>query len=77
MHISLDPLKVQQKINGNNPIPMSDLLFKLLNKEADERYQSAKRIVHDIDLIISEINEPDEAQSRTTLSLRMFYCHWN
>ena len=65
MHISLDPLK-----DGNNTIPISDLIFKLLNKEADERYQSAKGIMHDIDLIISEIDEPDEVQERTTLSLR-------
>jgi len=60
MHILQEPPPLYS-IDANIPIPISDLISKLLKKEADERYQSAKGIMHDIDLIMSEYDP--EAQS--------------
>ena len=57
MHITMNPSPLQS-VDANIPITMSDLIMKLLSKEADGRYQSAKGIMHDIDLIMSE-NGPD------------------
>ena len=53
MHIAHEPTPLH--INDKNvPIPVSKMISKLLNKSIDERYQTTKGIMHDIDLLISE-----------------------
>ena len=53
MHI-FEKLHPLHEIDPNIPIPLSYMISKLMEKNADLRYQSAKGIMHDLDLIISE-----------------------
>ena len=63
MHIFQEPTAVCI-IDPNIPLPLSEMISKLLKKDADERYQSAKGIIHDIDLIMSEY----ASESKVTLA---------
>ena len=62
MHVlkDLSPLHMDDE---NIPIPISKMISKLLRKSPDERYQSTKGVIYDIDLFISEY------QSATKLSI--------
>ena len=53
MHISQEvvPLHLTSK---NIPLPISNMVSKLLRKSADDRYQSTKGVMYDIDLFASE-----------------------
>ena len=53
IHIFQEPPPLCQ-INLDIPVPLSNILSKLMEKNVDSRYQSAKGIMHDIDLINSE-----------------------
>ena len=53
MHISQDPVSVCI-INPNIPVILSNMVSTLLAKNAENRYQSTKGIVYDLDLMISE-----------------------
>ena len=56
MHIFQEPTPLHV-IDPNIPLPVSDMVSKLMAKNAAERYQSAKGIMHDVDLIISEYKQ--------------------
>ena len=60
LHIFQEPTPVCQ-INASVPEILSDLVSKLLSKSPDDRYQSCKGIIYDIDLIISEYSETIKA----------------
>ena len=53
MHILKELLPVH-KLDPNIPLLLSDMVSKLMEKDVDLRYQTAKGILHDIELIISE-----------------------
>ena len=53
LHICHDPLPLHT-IDPKIPVILSDMVSRLMEKDADDRYQSAKGIMHDLDLIISE-----------------------
>jgi len=53
MHIFQEPLPVCS-INQNVPIPISMMVSILMKKEAELRYQSAKGLIFDLDLMLSE-----------------------
>ena len=48
-----EPTPIHQ-IDPSIPVPLSNMISKLMEKNIDFRYQSAKGLTHDIDLIISE-----------------------
>jgi len=52
MHISQKPIPLH-KNDVTIPIPISNLIYKLLEKSPDDRYQSANGVIHDIDLLLS------------------------
>jgi len=66
LHIFQDPISIHE-INPNVPVTVSDMILKLLKKDADGRYQSCKGLIYDIDLMISEY-ETDKALSSITLA---------
>ena len=47
----------------NIPTPISDMITKLLRKDPDERYQSAKGILHDLYLMTSEYASDNSLKS--------------
>jgi len=53
MHIFQDALPMWT-FDPNIPSPLSDMVLKLMKKKAEHRYQSAKGIIHDLDLMIAE-----------------------
>ena len=62
LHISQKPVPVCT-INPNVPVILSDMVSILLAKNAERRYQSTKGIVHDLDLMISEIDSDNTLSS--------------
>ena len=48
------PPQSPTEIDANIPLPLSNMILKLMEKNVDLRYQSAKGIMYDMDLIISE-----------------------
>ena len=55
-HLFQEPVPICD-INKNVPKILSDFILKLLNKSPDDRYQSCKGIIYDIDLLLSEYDE--------------------
>ena len=53
MHLFQEAVPLHE-IDGSIPICVSNMISKLMEKDVDLRYQSAKGIMHDIELIISE-----------------------
>jgi len=53
LHIFEDPIPACVK-NPSVPVILSDMISMLLAKDAEDRYQTTKGIVHDLDLMISE-----------------------
>jgi len=53
MHIHEKPLSLHV-LDPQIPLPVSDMISKLLEKDMDSRYKSAKGIIHDIDLIMAD-----------------------
>ena len=53
MHIFQEPLPVSS-INATIPIAISMMVSTLMQKEAELRYQSAKGLIYDLDLMLSE-----------------------
>ena len=53
LHVSQEPLPVQY-IDPNIPATVSQMISKLLSKNTDERYQTAKGLIYDLDMMISE-----------------------
>jgi len=70
MHILASSVKVCE-VNKEIPSPLSDMVSKLMNKNAEDRYQSAKGIIHDLDLMISEY-DLDKDLKRVTLAKHDF-----
>ena len=62
MHILQDPLPVNI-INPRIPDALSDMVSILLKKNAEERYLSAKGIIHDLDFMISEYPSDEKLTS--------------
>ena len=62
LHILQDPLPIST-INPNIPGPLSDMVSKLLKKNAEDRYLSAKGIIYDLDLMISEYDNDNALSS--------------
>ena len=59
MHVHKEPLPLHA-IDQSIPVPLSHIILKLMEKDVDLRYKSAKAIIHDMDLIISEYNPRTE-----------------
>jgi len=55
LHIFQEPLPVAN-MNAKIPLPISMMFSTLMKKYAEERYQSAKGLIYDLDLMISEYN---------------------
>ena len=62
MHICQDPEPVRS-FNPNVPKVLSDMISKLMEKNADCRYQSTKGIMHDLDLMIYEFDNDNQLGS--------------
>ena len=60
--ISDDPVPVCA-IDSSIPKIVSDMISKLMAKNAEDRYQTTKGIVHDLDLMISEYDNDDKLSS--------------
>jgi len=59
LHVSQEPLSVQC-FDPSIPKVISQMISKLLNKNTDERYQTAKGLIYDLDVIMSEYDaDPD------------------
>ena len=54
-HIAKPPIPPHE-INNNIPLSLSQVIMRLLAKMADERYQTAKGLVHDLSLCLDKIN---------------------
>ena len=65
MHI-LDKEQSVRERNPNIPAAISNMVMMLMRKDAEQRYQSSKGIVHDLDLMLSEY-ETDNTLSTITL----------
>lgn len=57
-HIAIPPI-APHEINHNISLPLSRIIMRLLAKTADERYQTAKGLAHDLSLCLAEINTPN------------------
>jgi len=68
MHICQEPVPANE-IDPNVPIIISRMINKLLSKYADERYYSAKGIIYDIDLILSEFNTDQKLNKISSIPL--------
>merc|ERR1712151_888487 len=53
LHVSQEPLSVQY-VDSSIPKVISKMISKLLNKNIDERYQTAKGLMHDLEMTTSE-----------------------
>ena len=53
MNLFQNPLPLYE-VDPSIPLPISSMVSKLMEKDADLRYKSAKGIMHDIDLVILE-----------------------
>ena len=62
MHICQVPEPIRT-VNPNVPKALSDMISKLMEKNADCRYQSTKGIMHDLDLIIFEYENDNQLSS--------------
>ena len=62
LHIFQEPLSVCS-INPNIPIPISMMISTLMMKYAEQRYQSAKGLIFDLDLILSEYESNEDLTS--------------
>ena len=62
MHVFQDALPMWT-FDPNIPSPVSDMVSKLMKKNADDRYQSAKGIIHDLDLMITEYDSDNKLAS--------------
>jgi len=62
LQISKDPFPVHT-FNSNIPVSVSAMVFKLMGKNADDRYQSTKGIMHDLYLMLSEYKNDEKLQS--------------
>ena len=62
MHISQTPQPLCE-IDPSIPIPLSNLVMKLLEKNADDRYHSIKGIIFDLDLMSSEYSADETLSS--------------
>ena len=60
MHIFQEPLSLHE-LDPSIPIALSDMVSKLMEKDVDLRYQSAKGIMCDIHLIMSECTSLETA----------------
>ena len=67
-HIIKSPIPVHVQ-DPSIPVPISDMIMKLMKKNAEDRYQSAKGIIHDIDLMISD-HKTDEMLRSVILAQR-------
>ena len=54
-HIAKSPIPPHEK-NNNIPLPLSQIIMRLLAKMADERYQTAQGLAHDLSLCLENIN---------------------
>jgi len=52
--VSPEPLYV---VDSTIPQPISDMIMKLMKKNAEDRYQSAKGILYDLQLMLTEYDE--------------------
>ena len=66
MHVCQDPIPVCN-INQNVPVLLSNMISILMAKNAEDRYQTMKGVVHDLDLMISEY-DIDETMSSIELA---------
>ncbi|MBW4426601.1 MAG: AAA family ATPase [Nostoc desertorum CM1-VF14] len=55
-HIAKQPLKAD-RINSNIPLVLSDIISKLMAKNAEDRYQSALGLKHDLEMCQSQWQE--------------------
>jgi len=68
MHVCKEPIPVNE-IDENIPIIIARMISKLLQKDADERYYSAKGIIYDIDLMLSEFETDQKLNKISSTSL--------
>lgn len=62
MHILQNCIPVKC-IKDDVPVPVSDMISKLMEMNAENRYQSAKGIIYDLDLMISEYKRDTKLSS--------------
>ncbi|UKS28885.1 AAA family ATPase [Paenibacillus sp. HWE-109] len=60
-HFAVTPIPPDH-IRMDIPKPLSDIVMKLLAKNAEERYQSAYGIIQDLEHCLMIVNSPDERQ---------------
>lgn len=58
-HIAKPPVPPHE-INDKIPLSLSQVIMRLLAKMADERYQTAKGLAHDLSLCLDKINTPNK-----------------
>ena len=62
MHIFQDCLPIWT-FDPSIPIPLSDMVSRLMKKNVEERYQSAKGVIHDLYLMITEYDSDTKLAS--------------
>ncbi len=63
-HIAKTP-QFPAQLNPEIPLVLSDLVMKLLNKNAEDRYQSALGLKNDLEIILKELEKTGNAENIT------------
>ncbi len=58
-HLAKQPI-APHVVNPHIPVPLSEIVMKLLNKDAEDRYQSASGLLRDLKRCLSDLKEKGE-----------------
>ncbi|MCT7961806.1 trifunctional serine/threonine-protein kinase/ATP-binding protein/sensor histidine kinase [Laspinema sp. D1] len=60
-HLAKPPIPIH-KINPSIPLPLSKIVMKMMEKNAEDRYQSALGIKHDLEICLAQLEQTGQIQ---------------